>query len=317
MIHTDAARFSIVLCVPFAVLSAISSHGFAEQTIEIPSALLRIVESADIPAAVDGILDQIDVKEGRIVEAGALLARVNDSQARIRLTRAATDVDIAARAAKNDLATQLARKTLELSVTELNRAHEVNRSFANSVSERELNVLRLGRDKAKLELQQAKLNQQETVLKHQLKSAEYDLAQNELERHQIVAPIPGMVVRVNKHAGEWVAAGEVVVRIVRVDRVRAEGFIAASLAQSDLVGRAASIRVLTGDTANQLDATGEVVFVSPDADPVDQRVRVWVEFANPDLSLRPGLRGDVQILTKQFSSEVVAAGTPTTAKRSQ
>ena len=271
----------------------------AEQEVEITAALLRIVESADIPAAVDGILQRVNVREGDIVDVGAALARIDDMQARIRASQATVEAGIAAQAAENDLGIQLGQKTFDLAATELQRAHDVNRGFANSVSDRELNILRLSRDKAELELQQAKINQQEAVLKHQLKLSELELAKNEAEKHQIRAPLPGMVVSVYKRPGEWVSAGDAVVRIVRVDRIRAEGFVAASEAQLDLVGREAVIRILVGDTTRQVEATGQVVFVSPEADPVDGRVRVWVEFSNTDLSLRPGLRGRVTILDKE------------------
>lgn len=274
-------------------VNQIGSIGIAQE-IEIRSALLRIVDSADIPAAIDGVLDKVHVREGDIVETGTLLAIGRDKQAQVRSAQATVDADIAARLSKNPFAQDLAQKKYELAVTEVKRAYEVNRGFANSVSEKELNILRLARDKAKLEMQQAEFDQGEAVLKHQLKLAELELANIEVEKHQIRASIPGMVVHVNRKPGEWVSAGEVVVRIVRVDKVRAEGFVAAADARAKLVGRSASIRVDDGAGA-YTQAAGKVVFVSPDADPVDGRVRVWVEFDNSEQSLRPGLRGDVRI----------------------
>ena len=293
MSNTNAVLQSTCLFLLVGSWTCLVRQSSGEE-IAISAALLRIVDSADIPAAIDGVLEKVLVREGDIVETGTLLAVGRDEQARIRAAQATVDADIAARTAKNPYARDLARKKFELAVTEVNRAHEVNRGFANSVSEKELNILRLARDKSKLEMHQAEFDQEEAALKHQLKLAELELAKSEVEKYQIRASIPGMVVHVNRKPGEWVSAGEVVVRIVRVDKVRAEGFVAAVSARNNLVGRSASIRVGDG-VGGYSSANGMVVFVSPDADPVDGRVRVWVEFDNENQALRPGLRGDVRI----------------------
>ena len=40
---------------------------------------------------------------------------------------------------------------------------------------------------------------------------------------------------------------------------------------------------------------GVLRFVSPEVSPVDGRVRIWAEIENPDLLLRPGVRGSLAI----------------------
>ena len=114
--------------------------------------------------------------------------------------------------------------------------------------------------------------------------AEQSLA---LERRTIMAPFPGMVVKWNKQHGEWVEPGTPIMRLIRLDRLRAEAFIASENLPKDFVGRAATLVVESaGDGARKYK--GQLVFVSPEADPVNGQVRVWAEIDNSDFSLRPG-----------------------------
>lgn len=266
----------------------------AADEIEVPSALIKIVESVDIPAANSGVLAKVLVREGDIIEMGDLLAQLDDRSVQLQRSEAQLDAQIAKKEAKNDVLARLARKTHELAMTELQRALNVNKGIPNSVSDRELNVLRLTVDKSALEIEQAEHNRQVAELNLSLKQAELELAQHEVSRFAIRSPLPGMVVHVDKRPGEWVSTGDLVVRVVRIDYVRAEGFVSAEQAATALQNRAARIRVnLPGIKAKEV--LGTVVFVSPEANPVDGRVRIWAEFKNKGFVLRPGLRGTIRI----------------------
>jgi macrolide-specific efflux system membrane fusion protein len=99
---------------------------------------------------------------------------------------------------------------------------------------------------------------------------------------------------VNLHQGEWVPAGKAVVRVLRVDRLRVEGFVQSKKATGDLVERRVTLTVdLGGKAASEFE--GIVVFVSPEVNPVNGQVRVWAEVENKKLLLRPGLRGNLTI----------------------
>ena len=51
-----------------------------------------------------------------------------------------------------------------------------------------------------------------------------------------------MVVQIKRHRGEWVQAGESVVRVLRLDRLRAEGFVPQA-ARRVAVGRPVTVQV--------------------------------------------------------------------------
>jgi macrolide-specific efflux system membrane fusion protein len=266
----------------------------AEDAIHVPSALLTTVERVDVPAAEDGILTSLSVREGDLVEPGQLLGLSDVRTAALQLDQVAQDLQLARDAAKNDTRVRLARKEHELAQVELDRAYKVNESFTNSVSAKEIDRLKLSVERTRLEIEFAQFEQSQNAQKAKRIEADLRLAQHQLELRKILAPIAGMIVHVEKQKGEWVNRGELVARIVRVNRLRAEGFVDAQHAILGLVGRPVRIEVpLTGQTP--VTVQGHIVFVSPEVQPVNSQVRFWAEFDNKPLRLRPGLTASLTI----------------------
>jgi macrolide-specific efflux system membrane fusion protein len=46
--------------------------------------------------------------------------------------------------------------------------------------------------------------------------------------------------------------------------------------------------VTKDDEGATIELDGEISFVSPEVDPINSQVRVWAEFDNPKLLVRPG-----------------------------
>jgi macrolide-specific efflux system membrane fusion protein len=265
----------------------------ADETV-VESALVTVIEQAEIPAKVDGVLAAVEVREGQVVERAALVARIEDDEARLTHERATTEFEIARKQAKNDLKVRIARKSADVARAEHKRAIESVEKYKKSVSETELDRLRLAAEKAELEVDEA-LHEQETAqLTSRLKEIEMELARQAVSRRAIASPIAGMVVQVNQHQGEWVQSGKTVVRVLRVDRLRVEGFVLAKKLSGDLTGRRATLTIdLPGEPAAAFE--GAVTFVSPEVNAVSGQVRVWAEVENRKLKLRPGLRGNLLI----------------------
>ena len=97
-----------------------------------------------------------------------------------------------------------------------------------------------------------------------------------------------------RHRGEWLEPGQRVLRIVRLDRLRVEGFVDSRQVHGNL--RGATVRVqVTLAAETRVTLKGKLVFISPEVDPVNNQVRVWAEVDNPDLTLRPGLSAEMVI----------------------
>ncbi|QDV55237.1 HlyD family secretion protein [Rosistilla oblonga] len=241
----------------------------------------------------------------------------------------AIENDAAHRLAENRLAVQATEKSAAVAKNELDRAQHARNEFADSVSESEIEGLALAYQQAELESQQAEFQRQqdllaanasdEALLSHRLAAEQasielqqaktdlqlarlnadlyqnsLDAAQLQLAQHQVQAPFDGVVVELYRQQGEWVKPGDPIVRVLRLDRLRVEGFLPTQLLRRDLVGSPAEIHVV-GFAKQSLVFQGEVSFVSPEVDAVNNEVAIWAEFDNPELLAWPGMQGTLTI----------------------
>ncbi len=260
----------------------------------VPSVVLRAVDEASIATREAGTIAQIAVREGHVVKEGQLLAQIDDAETRLIAERAAVEAGIARDRAENDFNARMTRKTLAVAEAVLARAVQAVEQFPKSVSQTEIDRLRLTVERDQLAVAQADHEQRLAEAALKLREIELSLARLRLERCRVIAPFDGIVVELKRRAGEWVEPGQDVARILRVDRLQAEGFLDAPDAGRDLVGHRA---ILIPEPAGIAEAVfeGTIVFVSPELNPVNGQVLVRAEIDNANLVLRPGRRGTLRI----------------------
>lgn len=268
------------------------------EEIEVSATLLKIIESVEISAQQSGVLKMVKAQEGTIVDRGEVIAKIDDEEKILEVEKAKVDFDIASREASNDVNIRFAKKSLEVAAAELMRSEEALTIAEKSVSQTEMDRLRLLVEKSRLEIEQSEEKTAIAKLTAQLRDVELQIVRTQLKKHQIESPIQGMVVAVFRRTGEWVETSDSVVKVVRIDRLRAEGFIRNEEAMIELIGSKANVTV---DIPNRepIHVEGVVTFVDPEVDPVNGQVRVWVDVVNTDLKLRPGLRASMTIQPKQ------------------
>lgn len=232
--------------------------------------------------------------------------------------------EIALRKAQNDVRTLASEKAEAVAKNELDRATQAREKYVDSVSKSEIDGLRLTFEKSRLETQQAIFErqvdalqakaEQEAMLTHalniersqievtqaiadrkamqmevELQRQQFSLANLAVQRHKIVAPIDGVVVERLRGQGEWVTAGDPVLRIMRLNRLRAEGYVPADEIHALRLNRSVDLEIHVG-AESTVKRTGRIVFISPEIDPVNKEVRFWVEFDNAELNVLPGMR---------------------------
>lgn len=266
----------------------------AAKPVRVESVLVTLIEQVDVPARDAGVLMALPAREGQIVVEGTLLAELDSDEAQQVVERAQLELDISRKEATNELKVRFARKSLEVAQAELKRATESVEKYRRSVSQSELDTLRLTAEGAALEAEQAEHDLAIAQLNSRLKENDLASATTRLARRKIVAPLAGVVVQLKRQRGEWVEPGIPVLRILRMDRLRAEGFIDAKQAVEGLVGRPVTLTVdLAGEPNSKFP--GKLVFISPEINPVNGQLRVWAEIENPKLRLKPGLQGSLVI----------------------
>lgn len=291
----------LLLALPVAAVEKPAEKGAAKapttpgsDKLVVEAALVTVIEQVEVPARVEGVLAELNAREGQLVNAGDALGRIEDVEPALTLRRATFELDIARKQARTDIKIRVAKKAAELAEIELRRAKESIEKYKKSVSETELDRLRLSSEKAVLDIDQTLHDQQIAEMTALLKETERQLAESAVERRRIPAPLSGVIVQVNKHRGEWVEPGQTVLRMLRVDRLRVEGLVNVKKLSGDATGRRATLTLdLPGHPASEFD--GAIVFVSPEVNPVNGQVRIWAEVENRDLALRPGLQGVLTI----------------------
>jgi len=233
--------------------------------------------------------------------------------------------EISRKKAANDVRILAATKAMEIAKNEWQRANDARSRFAESVSTSELDNLRMAYERSQLETQQARFEQlvdgldvksdeQESIL-HQIrirrakvtieqtsadqailellaksKQMEMNLATLTREHHKVVSPLGGVIVQRYQQAGQWVQPGTPIVRIVRMDRLQAEGFLDVTTAIQLRRQQKVTLRC---EAAQRDTIVATVTFVSPEVQTVSGKVRVLVEFDNTNESVLPGMRVDM------------------------
>ncbi len=265
-----------------------------ERPVIVEDALITTMEQVEVPASEQGIIVNMQVEEGDLVESRQVVGQIDDADVVLAARRAEIELETARAQAKNDVQLRLAKKTLSLAESELERGVKAAKLFDHAVSEEELDRKRLAVDKAKLDIEQAEHDRRVAELRYQFAANELTIAKRNLERRRILAPIDGMVVQLNRRRGEWAEPGQPLMRILRLNRLRAEGFVSAK--QWNAVRPGSKVTFSTEiEGRGTVEFEGRLQFVSPEINPVDGRVRIWAEIDNRKLILRPGMLGSMAV----------------------
>jgi len=254
--------------------------------LEVDAVVLRLFEEAEVPAQEAGVVTGVAVREGQRVKQGELLAQVDDQVPRLAAEAARAKYDISRAKATNDIRVRYAQKAIEVSEAELRRSTDSIERFAKSVSQSQLDVEQLTVQKNRLEAEQATHEQQIATLEMKQQESELNAARAQVTRRRVAAPFDGVIVQIYARKGEWVEPGQKALRIVNVDRLKAEGFIRAEDATDHVVGR--NVKLTVEPDAQHKSFPGKIVFVSPEVDPITGQVRIWAEIDNREGRLRPG-----------------------------
>ena len=276
------------------LLSLAGATQLMSQEVKLESARTQILESVDSPAQRSGVLGAVAVREGQTVKKGEQLGKILDDGSQLKYERARYEYAMAQQKSKDKTLVKYASKSLEVTRAELSRSEKANQSVALAVSDTELDHLRLVVSKAEFEVEKSLIEFEVAKLNERLREVDLKETKFELSKHVILSPIDGQVAVVNQRAGEWIETGQPVFRIVRIDRLRVEGWLSVEEAVQIKAGQAAEVTIEIPNR-EAINKQGEVAFVSLEANPVDRKIRVWVEIDNQDQSLRPGLRAEVVI----------------------
>jgi macrolide-specific efflux system membrane fusion protein len=222
------------------------------------------------------------------------LVQIDRGEALLKVQQAKAELDIANRQTGDVFDLQTAQEEHRIASKDLERANQSNTTFERSISEAEMDRYRFRVQKAAIDIERFKFALEVAKLTRDLRATEVELAEKSLERHEVRAPIDGMVVDIKRRRGEWVKPGDLLLRILRLDRLCAEGYVRADAARDRLAGTPVYFEVAVPGKA-PTRYLGKIVFVSPEINPVDGKVLIRAEIDNQQLQLKPGVTGSLLI----------------------
>ena len=244
--------------------------------------LVSLVEEAKVPAREAGVLMELAVREGDVVRKNDVIAKIDDDQPQMEKRKAQAEYDQALAKAQSDVDVQYSEAAEKVAEAEYKKALESHTKVPGSVTEVERDRLALNEKKSELQIDQARLEQRLAALAAQSKEVEVlaaekkvstmaaiskgvevDAAENAIERRLIKSPLDGVVVQVFPHQGEWMQPGDPLARVVRVDKLRIEGYVDSSRFGPDKVrDRPVTVEVMLADDRKET-FKGRIMVTSP------------------------------------------------------
>jgi RND family efflux transporter MFP subunit len=288
-------KFCTVM-VAIVMTSGVSTQ-VAAQNVSYSSddAVLKVIEEREVPCLTSGVILKNDIKEGSLVKSGQLLMQIDSRMASLDLQKIQKEKQISEKEASSTVELQYARASIEVAQAELSRALRANQRRPGAIANSEIDQLNLMVQRALSEREKTEFQIDLKRMVTGVRNVELAIVEKRIKDHQITAPMDGMVVEILKRQGEWVEVSQPVAKVIQMDKLRAEVKVPASLALDNLVGSKATFKPKL-KSLSEKEFSAKVVFVFPEANPVNALVRVWVEIENPDLKLVPGLMGRLEIL---------------------
>ena len=231
---------------------------------------LRPIETVDVRARIEGVLQGVYVREGDLVRSGQLLARFESSGQESDLQSAAAE----RASAQGELATAEWRLT---------QSEQLFKQGA--IAEEELRSTRaaVGASRARLaaansRVRSSSLNTRDT---------------------RVLAPTSGIVEKRYVESGEHLATGGQLFTVVRNDILELAAAVPEKQANSVARGQAVQF------SANGQSFEGRVARLSPTVDPASRSVTVYVQVPNPTGALKGGTFATGTVLTRTISNALV------------
>ena len=236
------------------------------RSIPVSGSLLPVTQ-ATVKSTIAGEVRRLLVREGEVVKAGALLAEIDNADARSRLDAAQAD---------------LAERKSRLAIAARNRDTNQALLKQNFISQNAYDQLHSTFEGSEAAVKWAE--------------AQVQLAKKAVDDARVLAPIGGIVSKQFVHAGERVAPDGAVVGIVDLGLLELEATVPATDVANVTVGQTVRFTV---DGFGGRPFTGRIERVNPVAEAGSRAIKIFVAVRNTDRALRGGMFAQGQVLLAQ------------------
>ncbi len=199
---------------------------------------------ADLPAQQGGRLLSVAVKEGDRVAVGQVLATVDNELEKKSEEVSRYRLEMANEEAENDVNVRYAQKAADVHEYRLRQVLEADHKVPQAYTESEVKTYRLQWEQFLLQKEQAEHEQKLAFMSVSVRRAEHELAQHELHRREIKAPVAGVIEDVTFVVGDWVRAGDPIAKLVQYDRLEINTFLKyGNIGPADVRGKDVTVTV--------------------------------------------------------------------------
>lgn len=241
---------------------------------------VRSIHEAQIAAKEAGVIVSLDVHEAELVKKGQLLARIDDELPRKQMETAKLEYALAKKQAEDDLDVRLAKKSADVTRAEYDAAMAAHQKVPDSIPRNDRRRRKFVAERSVLEIERSQRDFEVAQISAQIAESKIKEASLQLRRRRVEAPFDGIVMETYHDEGEWLSPGDPVVRVVRMDRLRVDGFIdATQYAPHELVDLPVTVQVhLPGGKTVRFESA--ITFATPEVLANDS-FRVSAEIENP------------------------------------
>jgi multidrug efflux pump subunit AcrA (membrane-fusion protein) len=252
-------RIALLFCGVWLVASSL----LAADTLTLPECPIFPENEAEIPAQEAGVVKKILVHDGDQVVAGQLLAEIDDVIPRAQEEVAKFKLNAARKQADDEIDIKFATAARNVAYAEYVQGKESNAKVEGTVTAAEMRRRLLEWTKMDLSIEKAQKDMAVAKLQAEVSKAELDAATANVKRRQIVAPLDAVVIELTKHEGEWAENGAKIMQLVRIDRLRVQGYVnAKQYKASDLKDRPVTVSAsLPGGQEETFQ--GKIVYIKP------------------------------------------------------
>jgi multidrug efflux pump subunit AcrA (membrane-fusion protein) len=218
------------------------------------------------------------VVEGQVVKQGELLAQIDDQLAQRQLEEAKLKQNIATEKAEDNTDVEAADKKQKLLAVMYDRKAKLLRD--SSASQEDVETARFQKETSFFEYLKAQRDKKLAAEEAKAEGVKVNAANDSIARHQLVCPIDGHVFQVFKEPGEWVAAGDTVLRVARMNKLKATGLVDATLYSAQQIANRNVVITIQLAREQTTQLPGKIVYIDYERKEGGKKFQVWAEIDN-------------------------------------
>lgn len=276
------------------------------------------VKDVSIVPKIPGKVLEVHVSLGESVKKGQTLFAIDDTDIRLQLAQAEAALSLAKanlqRSKGGSLELQMAQlesslRTAEINMNDAKKMYEDTKTLYESGMASKQNfdsvetrykvaVEQYNTAKKAKELTAGKINKENLMASQaQVKQAQaaYDLAKSQLDNTVVTSPVDGLVSALNVTEGEMASSAMAAVSVVDISSIIVDVNVMENIVNMLSPGNKCHVYIRS---VREESFEGEVISVSPSADPRTQSYLTRIKVANPDNVIKGGMSAEVKVVTE-------------------